>query len=123
MQAMALVIVVNAALNFMVYLERNQLAALCTLGIVAGVGLKIADDWMRTRPSRRLIRALTAATLLCLLTVQAIRTRHVVASAVEDLQRQDPCEAAADFPNIDAAFVRRIKVQYRMTNPDCEGGR
>jgi hypothetical protein len=123
MQAMALVIVGNAALNFMVYLERNQLVALCTFAIVVGVGLKIADDWMRTRPSQRLIRALTAATLLCLLTVQAIRTRQVVASAVEALQRQDPCEAAADFPNIDPAFVRRIKIQYRMTNPDCDGGR
>ena len=119
MQALAFLIGFNAALNFMVYLERNQLIALCAFGIACGVGLKIADDWMRTQPSPRLIRAATAATLLGLLTIQVIHTRRAVASAVEVLLGEDPCEAAAAFQGIDPAFVRRIKIQYGMNNPEC----
>jgi hypothetical protein len=119
MQMLAFLIAFNALLNFMVYLERNQLVALCAVGIASGVGLTIADDWMRTRRSQRLMRGLTAATLVCLLITQASHTRRAMASAAEALLREDPCHAAAAF-QIDPAFVRRVKSQYGMNNPECD---
>jgi len=119
MQALAFLIAFNALLNFMVYLERNQLVALCAVGIASGVGLKIADDWMRTRRSQRLMRGLTAATLVCLLMTQASHSRRAMASAVEALLREDPCHAAAAF-QIDPAFVRRVKSRYGMNDPECD---
>ena len=118
-----LVVAFNAALSFMLYGERNQVVALCAVGIAAGVGLAVANAAVLTSARLRPVRATGVAVLLVLLAAHAINTRNLISFEVADSRLLDPCDTLRSDPPIDPAFVKQIKTAYAMPNPDCTPGR
>ena len=112
----------NTVLNFMVYGGRNQLMAVCTLGMVLGVGLATIDRMLRAR-SLGVARAAGVALLGAIICVQAQRTRVEAAQQVADLLGQDPCLEIARTEQHDPAFIRLVKRTYGMSDPDCASPR
>lgn len=118
-----LVMLVNTALSFMLYQGRNQIAAVCVLGIVIGVGLTCAERLLQARPAGGLLRAGAATAVVVLLWAQIAGTRVEVDEQVADLLSQDPCSEIMHTDQHDPALIRQIKAKYGMTNPDCVPGR
>ena len=118
-----LVVASNAALSFMLYRNRNQVVALCAVGIAAGVGLAVANAAVLTSAPLRLVRATAVAVLLVLLAAHAINTRDLVSFEVADSRRLDPCDMLRGDRPIAPAFVKQMKTAYGMPNPDCTPGR
>jgi hypothetical protein len=123
----AWLIVINAALSFVIFRSRNQVIAMCGLNLAVGAGLAAGASMLQVAGWRR-VRWCAAACVLALLVVQTVRTRAFVSQEVDAYARQDPCiemekvvldrlKPADLFP---PAFIERLKVHYGMSNPTCE---
>jgi hypothetical protein len=115
-----LLIASNALLNVTLYRDRNHVIALCAFGVAAGAGLAASDRRLRSSP---VLRASVAAILIGFLAAETVRTRRVVTSVVNSTLTQDPCEGLLDFRHLEPEYVRRVKIKYGMSNPDCGVGR
>ena len=122
MRAVLLVVGCNAALSFMLYRDRNQVVAVCALGILIGVGLTSIQLLAQGSGSPRLTRAAVVAACLALLTWEAVATRNIVASEVADSRQFDPCDALVSGLPDDPVFIKHVKVTYGMPDSDCTRG-
>ena len=114
-----LVVVADAALNCLLYRPRNQLVAVCALGVPFGVGIASVQSMLRDRRWGRLLRAAAVAAVLGVIAWQAHMTHDVVVAEIADAAREDPCSALTDDRPLDPAFVSRIKTSFDLPNPDC----
>jgi len=105
----------NALLSVLLYQPRNQVVAVCGIGVAAGAGVAalLAGPAGRRRWSRGALLAAVAG-LLCL---QASRTRTELESEVDALMRQSPCSALAEQPALEP-FVDRLDDAYDL--PACD---
>jgi hypothetical protein len=55
--------------------------------------------------------------------VRGYETRQLVATAVADLQRDDPCDAPVMAREFGRPFVRLVKETYGMPDAGCEAAR
>jgi len=107
--------IATAALNFLLYRDRNQLAGACAVAILAGVGLAAGSTMVR-KPATRIAAAAVIAALLLL---QAAHTRRVVADVAADVNNNEPC----DTEHFDRPFVREfiviVKTHFGLDDPRC----
>ncbi len=110
----ALVIVANGLLGFMIFRERNQLVGVCAVGVVAGVGLAIVCERLRGWRA-----PVAAAVMILLLASQASLARRLVAEASADLNRTEPCRWHLRDRPFAQPFITRVKTAYGMDDPLC----
>jgi len=105
-----------AALGFMSYAGRNQVVAVCALGLAVAAGLAAAAD--RLSGSPRWVRAAGAAAIVAALALQAGRTRTLTIEEVDQLAHQDPCAELVEHPEA-ASFARRVQALYAPAAAPC----
>jgi hypothetical protein len=115
-------LVLNAALNFVLYRTRNQLIGYAALYAAAAIGLQ----WLLLQARPRLGRWATAVVLgAALLAVgwlgdQAVLRPRTVQSFQQTSAASDACAALHGYPTeIDASVVRRLKERYHLPRPSC----
>jgi hypothetical protein len=119
----ALVIVSNALLGFMVYRPRNMVAGQCAQAILTGVGIALVlRSGAASRP--RLAMAAAAGALTAIVLGQQVRaTQARVAGEVASLQDADPCDSAVRKRPFGERFVEKVKRRFEMSDPDCTATR
>jgi hypothetical protein len=117
LRLVGLVIAGNTALSFMLYQARNQLVAVCAVGVIVGAGVAAVLAIRQHGAASRWVRGGLAAAVAGLLVVQVVRARTAVGDEVDQLMHQDPCRMVPEHPEV-AAFARRVKTQYG-TGGEC----
>lgn len=117
LKVVALVVVFAAALNLMVYRDRNHLVGASAIAVAMGVGFAMADRLGRGRSA---LRYAAWGLLAVMLLFQATRTRTAVAREVENLLvGRDPCTSLVMTRRFGPPFVAKVKRAYSMDNPAC----
>jgi len=110
------ILLANAALSVLLYQPRNQVVAICGIGIAAGLGLAAVQSMPRNRRAAMWAHGALAMAAAGLLSLQAVRTYAEVRSEVARLKHKDPCAQVAEHPEL-KDFVDRLDDRY--TVPRC----
>lgn len=110
------ILLANAALSVLLYQPRNQVVAICGIGIAAGLGLAAAQSMPRSRRAAMWAHGALATAAAGLLSLQAVRTHTEVVSEVDRLMHKDPCAQVAEHPEL-RDFVDRLDDRYAV--PRC----
>jgi hypothetical protein len=111
------VVIVNVLESFLLFRSRNQVVAVCAIGVAVGCGLSIASSALRQANVSRRVMTLAIACLFGLLFARAHVVRSLVATRVDDSSVPNAC--APGVPNPDRAFMLRVWQQYGMPLPLC----
>ena len=114
-----LVVVFNAALSFLLYRSRNQVVAVCAMGVATGVGLPIAWSIVQRRHTSRLASVCVIGLLAAALATRATVLRRLVVDRVGWSKLPDAC--GPDIPHLDRAFMDRVWRLYNHELPECAG--
>jgi len=109
----------NAALSFLLYRSRNQVVAVCAIGVGTGVGLPIAWAMVARAATSPLVRGMVIAVLVAALATRALVMRTLVADRVVESSHPNAC--GDDIPDLDRAFMARMWGLYNLPLPECDG--
>lgn len=114
-----LVPLLNGALSFMLYRDRNQLIGAAAVAIAAGLGMALGAPAANPRLNLALRRA--ALGLVALVIAIRIADAHIGVRAVRDDLSigREPCESSIRERPFGDEYVRLVKLHYGMEDPDC----
>jgi hypothetical protein len=116
----ALLPLLNGALNFMVYRDRNHVIGACAIAIAAGIGLAALQRLPR-RGAVGALPAVTAVLVMVMLAARIAEARQVASAAYhEQTDGVEPCESEVRRRPFADPYVRLVKAHYGMANPTCE---
>ena len=115
-----MVVVANAALNFLLYRDRNQFIAVFAIALAIGAGIPASERWMvRTFGRPVIVRVLLATLLLGAVSVDARRTYRDGVAQRARILGNDPCADTAPGDLLEQQFANRVRARYGLAGHPC----